>query len=102
MASWSSGGSDEIPGDLNQDGKLDSTDLQLLRNLLEQNEAMPGLFDQLPPALMARLDVNGDGQIDYNDVIELCQTILKQESSLPQDVTDKFASLRNKVRSQTE
>lgn len=102
MTSWSSEGSEEIPGDLNQDGKLDSTDLQLLRNLLEQNEAMPGLFEQLPPSLMARLDVNGDGQIDYNDVIELCQTILKQEGTIPRDITDKFTSLRNRIRSQTE
>src|SRR5262249_29554150 len=54
------------PGDLNFDGAVDATDLQLFRNLLASNNT------QFNPAA----DLNGDGLIDNSDLVLLWQRLL--------------------------
>lgn len=68
------GNSDEDLGDLNGDGKVNSTDLQLMKmHVLRQR--------QLTGTSLLNADVNRDGKVDSTDVALLKRYILRQISS---------------------
>lgn len=89
-----------IPGDMNEDGRLDAKDIEVFRNILEDQKLHPELFENLSPDLKAMLDVNGDGEINYEDLIAICKSVAREEHPGEAKVlADKFMALRNKVRS---
>ena len=84
-------------GDINNDGKVDAEDLKLLREIIATLKNSPGLIDQLPPEEKALLDVDGDGEINYDDVTALCDKVLKNpttERETASLLNEKFAALR--------
>ncbi len=83
-------------GDITGDGKLDRSDLDLLRQLVAHHE----LVDQLSPEQRALLDVNHDGSIDEKDIEALCQLLMKSSSSgkqSPENAQDRLHALRQKI-----
>lgn len=89
-----------LHGDMNEDGRVDAQDIDVFRRLLEDQKLHPQLFDNLSPDLKAMLDVNGDGEINYDDLIALCKSVAQEENPGEAKVlADKFMALRNKVRS---
>jgi len=85
-------------GDFNKDGKVDSSDLALLRNLITQAGHSPNMLDRLPPEDRALLDVNQDGEINYDDVVALCQSLLKTSKEDAQEMADKFQAMRRRAK----
>jgi len=83
---------DSRVGDIDNDGKVEQSDLALLKRVLGDQ----GLLQQLGPEEIARLDVNGDGKLSYEDIIKLCQVMLADDKGVSKAVADKFAALRNK------
>ena len=55
------------PGDLNDDGEVDVTDVVELIDMV-----LSGIYD-------ASLDINGDGEVDVTDVVELIDMVLAGE-----------------------
>lgn len=84
--------------DFNKDGKVDSADLALLRNIIAQAGHSPDLLDRLPAEDRALLDVNHDGDINYDDVVALCQSMLQTSKEDAQSMADKFQALRSKAK----
>lgn len=82
-----------VPGDFNQDGKLDAQDLAFLRQLLAEN---PEIMQNLADEDKALLDINRDGIIDREDLTLLCAKILNQPYSNP-NLNSKLSNLRNKL-----
>ncbi len=86
-------------GDLDGDGKVDKKDLELLKNLVK-NKA---LFEQLPEEDKKRLDMNNDGTLDYEDVIEMIKVIkshVDAEGEIPPEQEQNcINSLRQRLRS---
>ncbi len=93
MGREGSEGSMNQPGDVNQDGKITSEDLEMLRRLLEST---PELLSHLPEADRKLLDVNQDGEINYNDLMRLCTQLVEQAQETP--VASKLDQLRQKLR----
>jgi hypothetical protein len=90
-------------GDFNDDGVLDSLDLALLKSIVAEykqfGESSP-IIRSLSAEQLARLDVNGDGKIDYDDVVALCKRLV--DAPLPatpeQAAADaRFARLRARL-----
>ncbi len=85
-------------GDLDGDGKVDQNDLAILRNLV-QNKA---LFNQLSPDEKKRLDLNNDGSLNYDDIIEMIKAIkahVDAEGQIrPGEETQCLTSLRERLR----
>ena len=79
-----------LHGDINQDGRIDRQDLTLLKNLIGASGGNPDALNHLPPEVLDKLDVNGDGQIDSDDVNAMCQTLFMGS-------VDKTASFRGKL-----
>ena len=50
-------------GDLNQDGRVDETDIQIVCTSITGNEPLPAA------------DLNGDGRVDHDDLDELIQAL---------------------------
>lgn len=57
-------------GDINGDGKVDKYDLALLNIYIQQNELLPDGVSTLSAAELKAADVNGDGTVNIDDVIE--------------------------------
>ena len=57
-----------LPGDLNADGQVNASDLQLEVNVI--------LGTQTDPAIVSRSDINGDGQRNASDLQKLVNIIL--------------------------
>lgn len=57
-------------GDINGDGKVDKYDLALLNVYIQQNELLPDGVSTLSAAELKAADVNGDGAVNIDDVIE--------------------------------
>jgi len=85
------------PGDIDGDGKLDRSDLDLLREVLEESGHGATLLEKLSPEERERLDVNQDGRIDRMDLVRLCEIMMADVSAVNQ-LTDRFAALREKHR----
>lgn len=90
-------------GDFNDDGVLDSMDLALLKSVVAEykqfGESSP-LIRSLVPEQLARLDVNGDGKINYDDVVALCKRLVDAPlPTTPEQVAadERFARLRAKL-----
>lgn len=82
-------------GDIDGDGQVNQSDLALLKSLLADS----GLVDKLSDEDKARLDINGDGRVSYEDVMQLCQRMIAQEGDAGRQLADKFAALRSRARS---
>lgn len=63
-----------ITGDINQDGKVDETDLRQLEILLKEMDAAD-LKRHLSDEEIQRLDINRDGELTYDDVFALARII---------------------------
>jgi biopolymer transport protein ExbD len=87
-----------LMGDIDGDGKVDASDLALLKQVLQEQGLSHDLLESLPPEDRARLDVNHDGKIDYEDVVRLSQALLQESGGNAQAMADKFMALRNKAR----
>lgn len=83
-----------LQGDLDGDGKLGRTDLDLLKQLVRQYEGDPERVEQLPPEMLDALDVNRDRQIDQDDVEALCRLLMRGDNAKTREMLDKFQSLR--------
>lgn len=57
-------------GDINGDGKVDKYDLALLNIYIQQNELLHDGVSTLSAAELKAADVNGDGTVNIDDVIE--------------------------------
>lgn len=82
-------------GDIDGDGKLDKNDLALLKQMLADHD----LLDKLSPEDQARLDVNHDGKVTYDDVVALCEMVIADDRNSARNLAAKFDALRNKARS---
>lgn len=83
---------DGINGDINRDGKIDHQDLELLRTLVRN----ASLFENLSSEQKALLDLNHDGVLNYDDVIQLIELI---QSEAEQDSSSQGQALRQSVDS---
>ena len=82
-------------GDLDHNGTLDQQDLAFLRQLICDN---PEILNQLSDQEKACLDINHDGQINYDDIVALCGKIIQKDEKLPLHTSDKLEHLRSKLR----
>jgi Ca2+-binding EF-hand superfamily protein len=90
-----------MQGDLNNDGKRDAADLNLLREVIADFKKFGSgspLIRSLTPEQLAQFDVNGDGKLNYEDVIELCKHLVDTPTQDETHLADKFAQLREKFR----
>ena len=72
-------GSEFLPGDLNNDGVVNVTDVTILVNILANGNPT---VDEYPTA-----DVNGSGDISITDVTILINQVLNNAQKAPQPVT---------------
>lgn len=86
------------PGDINKDGKIDNQDLELLRTMVRNT----ALFENLPDEQKAMLDMNSDGDVNYDDVIRLIEMIKSRAdqdtSEQARELSQSISSLREKLR----
>ena len=86
-------------GDIDGDGKVDHSDLLILKRLLASEGMGEGMLMKLSAEERARLDVNGDGKLSYEDVVALMQTIAEDDTQ-SKALADKFNALRSRTRGQ--
>lgn len=86
-----------LHGDINQDGTVDRQDLTLLKNLVSVSGGNPDALSQLPAEVIAKLDVNGDGQIDNDDVDALCRALFMGSM----EKTNRFREQLNELRAKS-
>jgi Ca2+-binding EF-hand superfamily protein len=91
----------------NPEHSLGKDDLAVLRQIvkeLQSESAYSPTAKQLNPEQLKWFDVNGDGQVDYDDVVALCQQII---SHSPEDLEhslqdeEKLNKLREKIRAKS-
>ena len=66
---------EHIKGDINNDGMIDKYDLSLLNTYLKEKDVRPDGISTLTAAEFAAADINADGNVDMNDVIEFLSAI---------------------------
>lgn len=91
-------------GDINRDGQVDAEDLQLLKTLLEdlrKHDYSHSIIGQMTPEQRALLDINGDGNFSYDDVIALCKLVVKETESHPGPLSQKLSALQDRIRHKT-
>ena len=91
-------------GDINGDGILDHVDLALLKQVVQAFKTMGAdspFIQGLTPDQLLMLDVTQDGQINYDDVVVLCQKLIHQpqmsEQGAAGDAIDRLTALRNRL-----
>lgn len=85
-----------IIGDINNDGKLDRSDLDALKAIIKECGGNTEALNQLPPELLDKLDVNGDGQLDEDDIEALCNQIFSGKLASASQLAGKLSALRGK------
>ena len=83
-------------GDIDGDGRIDRSDLDLLRQILNDSGHGAALLERLSPEERARLDVNGDGVINQADVLKLCEILMNDDPKSAETLAHKFKALRRK------
>lgn len=83
-------------GDITGDGKIDDEDIKILQILSQGGSTAKALLDSLGPEKLAACDINADGHINREDLLELCKSVVNQLHKPA--IEDKLAKLRNKLR----
>lgn len=83
-------------GDINNDGKVTRSDLEALKDIIKECSGNPEALNNLPPDLLAKLDINGDGQLDNDDVEALCQQLFNGSVTQANQLQAKLNALRGK------
>ncbi len=84
------------PGDIDGDGKVDHSDLLILKHILQNKAYGDDILDMLSPQERARLDINQDGEVSYEDVVRLMKMIASNDEK-NKALADKFNALRARL-----
>ena len=83
-------------GDITGDGKIDDEDIKILQILSQDGPTAKTLLNSLSPEQLAACDINADGHINREDLLELCKSVIN-ELHKP-NIEDKLAKLRKKIK----
>ena len=81
--------SGDRPEDVNQDGKVDNVDMEMVA---------AALFGGNPPATPGRLDVNGDGALTIDDLTQVSNNLDEDEAAAPALGVQRNALAREKIQ----
>lgn len=87
--------SDFIHGDVDGDGKVDHSDLLILKHILQNKSYGDDILATLSPEERARLDINQDGEVTYDDVVRLMKIIASNDEK-NHALKAKFDALRQR------
>jgi hypothetical protein len=85
-----------VVGDINEDGILERKDLDALKHLIQYFGGASHALKELPSDVLEKLDLNGDGQLDDDDMERLCQLLFKGDKQITLAWHQQVKRLREK------